>query len=119
MGKGAKHMAKKILRGVSTAILIVAILAVPTAGRAQSAEREDEGVFMLGSIILSIIHVPNKLVTCLATQASAAVFYVGTYGVEGGYEGGTNGKDIGETARKSCKGDWIITPSQVKKDYGS
>lgn len=112
-------MTKKIFRGIGAAILIVAILALPGSGRAQSAEREDDGVFWLGSIILSIFHVPLKLGTCLGTQAIGAVAYASTYGVEGHYDGGTNGKDIGETARKACKGDWFITPAQVKKDYGS
>ena len=111
-------MTNKLLRALATAILIVAMLAIPSAGRAQSAEREDDGVFFLGSVILSILHVPLKLGTCLGTQAISAVSYVSTYGVEGHYDGGTNGRDIGETARRSCKGDWIITPSQVKKDYG-
>ncbi len=34
-----------------------------------------------------------------------------------GHDGGTNGKQIGEVARKACTGDWIITPEQVSKDY--
>lgn len=112
-------MTKKLFRGISAVILIVAILAIPSSGRSQSADREDNGVFVLGSVIFSILHIPLKLATCLGTQASAAVAYTATYGVEGHYDGGTNGKDIGETARRSCKGDWIITPSQVKTDYGS
>jgi hypothetical protein len=53
----------------------------------------------------------------VGTQATAAVAYVGTYGVEGSYDGGTNGRDIGEVARRSCTGDWIIPPEQVKRDY--
>ena len=105
--------------GISAAILAVAILAAPLTARGQSSGQEDNGVFFLGSLLFSIIHVPYKLVTCAATQASSAVFYTATYGVRGHYEGGTNGKDIGETARRSCTGDWIITPDQVKKDYGS
>ena len=118
--KGTMVMKRKLIHGISAAILIVAILAMPVASRAQqSAEREDNGIFVLGSVLLSILHVPLKLVTCVGTQASAAVAYTATYGVEGHYDGGTNGKDIGETARRSCKGAWIITPSQVKSDYGS
>jgi len=118
--KGTMVMKRKLIHGISAAFLIVAILAMPVASRAQqSAEREDNGIFVLGSVLLSILHVPFKLVTCVGTQASAAVAYTATYGVEGHYDGGTNGKDIGETARRSCKGDWFITPSQVKSDYGS
>ena len=113
-------MTRKLIHGIFAAILIVGVLAMPVASRAQqSAEREDNGIFVLGSVLLSILHVPFKLVTCIGTQAGAAVAYTATYGVEGHYDGGTNGKDIGETARRSCKGDWIITPSQVKSDYGS
>lgn len=107
-------MKQKLISVLSITILAAAILAPGTA-RAQ----EDNGVFVLGSVLLSIIHVPYKLVTCAATQASSAVFYTATYGVRGHYDGDTNGKDIGETARRSCTGDWIITPGQVKKDYGS
>ena len=90
----------------------------PFDARAQQSQNED-GVFVLGSILLSILHFPVKLVTCAGTQATAAVAYAATYGVAGNYDGDTNGKDIGETARRSCTGDWIITPQQVKKDYGN
>src|SRR5262245_15547463 len=110
---------KRTMRIISATILIVAVLALPVASRAQqSSEREDNGIFVLGSILLSILHVPMKLVTCVGTQVGAAAAYTATYGVEGHYDGGTNGKDIGETARRSCKGDWIITPSHVRADYG-
>jgi hypothetical protein len=88
-------------------------------GRAQSTGQEDNGIFIVGSVLLSILHVPFKLATCAGTQATAAVFYAGTFGVPGHYDGGTNGKEIGETARRSCTGAWFITPEQVKKDYGS
>ena len=113
-------MKRKLMRIISATVLIVAVLALPATSRAQqSSEREDNGVFVLGSILLSILHVPMKLVTCVGTQVTAAAAYTATYGVEGYYDGGTNGRDIGETARRSCKGDWIITPSQVRADYGS
>jgi hypothetical protein len=45
------------------------------------------------------------------------VAYVATFGVAGNYEGGTNGRQIGEVARKSCTGPWLISPDQVKTDY--
>jgi hypothetical protein len=113
-------MKRKLMRIISATVLIVAVLALPATSRAQqSSEREDNGIFVLGSIFLSILHVPFKLAACSWTQATAAVVYTVTYGVEGNYDGGTNGKDIGETARRSCMGDWIITPSQVRADYGS
>jgi hypothetical protein len=114
-------MKERIVCAISAAIFALVILLAPVASQAQqqSGAQEDNGIFTLGSVILSILHVPYKLVTCAATQASAATFYTTTYGVRGHYEGGTNGKDIGETARLSCMGDWIITPKQLKEDYGS
>jgi len=113
-------MKDRIVRGTIAVIFALVISAIPTLSRAQqAAPQEDNGVFVLGSVILSILHVPYKLVTCAATQASAAAFYTTTFDVPGHYEGGTNGKDIGETARLSCMGSWFITPKQVKDDYGS
>ena len=108
----------KFVSLASVLFLVVAILATPGAVRAQSSAQEDNGIFVLGSVLLSILHIPFKLATCAGTQAGAAVFYAGTFGVPGHYDGGTNGKDIGETARRSCTGDWIITPDHVKSDYG-
>ena len=112
-------MKKRIIPICSAAVLTFALLALPVTGRAQQAPAQDDAAFVLGSILFSIIHVPYKLVTCLGTQASAAVFYTTTFGVPGSYDGGTNGRDIGETARRSCTGAWVITPGQVKADYGS
>ena len=104
---------------LSIAILILSIVAVPTIGRAQQTTlEEDGGAFYLGSFVLSIFQFPLKLATCLGTQAGAAVAYTATYGVPGNYDGNTNGRDIGEVARRSCTGPWVITPQQVKKDYG-
>lgn len=113
-------MKKRLINGLFVAIIAIAVLALPVAGRTQqSPAQEDNGIFVLGSILMSILHVPLKLATCVGTQATAAVAYTATYGVQGHYDGGTNGKDIGETARRSCTGSWFITPSQIKDDYGS
>ena len=111
-------MMKKGKAICSVAILSLAILAAPIAGRAQQADTQDNGVFVLGSILYSILHLPVKLVTCVGTQATAAVAYTATYGVRGNYDGGTNGRDIGEVARRSCTGAWVVTPSQVQSDFG-
>jgi hypothetical protein len=111
-------MMKKGKAFCSVAILALAILAAPIAGRAQQADTQDNGVFVLGSILYSIIHLPVKLATCVGSQATAAVAYSVTYGVRGNYDGGTNGKDIGEVARRSCTGAWVVSPSQVKTDFG-
>jgi hypothetical protein len=120
MTKGIATMKKRLLNGLSVAIIAIAVLALPVGGRTQqSPAHEDNGIFVLGSILMSILHVPLKLATCVGTQATAAVYYTATFGVPGHYDGGTNGKDIGETARRSCTGSWFITPSQIKDDYGS
>jgi hypothetical protein len=104
----------------SAAALVLAILMTPSIGSTQEAgAKEDNGVFVLGSILLSIVHLPFKLATCVGTQAAAAVAYTATFGVPGNYDGGTNGKEIGEVARRSCTGAWFIKPSQIKDDYGS
>ena len=111
-------MKRSILRSTCAGLMLISVLAVPGALRAQqSATQHVDGFSVLGSIVLSVLHVPLKLVTCIGTQAGAAVAYTTTYGVAGNYDGGTNGKEIGEVARRSCTGDWIITPQQVSKDY--
>jgi hypothetical protein len=113
-------MKRHTIVGLSTAILLLNLIATPGVGRAQqTGPQQDEGVFYLGSFVLSLIYLPVKLATCLGTQASAAVAYTATYGVAGDYDGNPNGKEIGEVARRSCTGPWIITPEQVKNDYGS
>ena len=111
-------MKKKNLSKMAAIALTLAIMATPGIGSAQQAAQEESSPFVLGSILLSILHFPVKLVTCVGTQVTGAAAYVATYGVEGAYDGGTNGRDIGETARRSCTGDWVIPASQVRKDYG-
>jgi len=118
--KGITLMKRRLASGLFAVILAATMFIVPGMARAQQAgAQEDDGIFVLGSILLSILHVPVKLATCAGTQATAAVAYTATFGVPGNYDGGTNGKDIGETARRSCTGSWFITPSQVKNDYGN
>jgi len=95
--------------------LAVAVLTTPGLSSAQ----EESSPFTLGSVVLSILHIPVKLVTCVGAQVTGAAAYAATYGVIGHYDGGTNGRDIGETARRSCTGEWVIPASQVRKDYGS
>jgi len=95
-------------------------LAQQTGERAESVSQPRRPNFfhILGSIVFTPIHLVAKTVTCVGTQATAAVAYTTTFGVEGHYDGGTNGRDIGETARRSCTGSWIVRPSQVVRDYG-
>jgi hypothetical protein len=114
-------MKKQIGLIMGAAILTAGLLSANPSGAqdagAPAASRP--GFFsILGSILLTPPHLLYKTVTCVGTQVTAAVPYVATYGVEGAYEGGTNGRDIGETARRSCTGSWIVRPSQVARDYG-
>jgi ABC-type sugar transport system substrate-binding protein len=111
-------MKKRLASGLFAVTLAAAVLIMPGVALAQQAQ-EDNGIFIFGSVLFSILHVPFKLATCVGTQATAAVAYTATFDVPGNYDGGTNGKDIGETARRSCTGSWFIMPSQVKSDYGS
>ena len=108
----------KVVSKLLMVFLVCGMLASPQLVRAQqSAPQSEDGAFFLGSFLFSMLYFPIKLVTCVGTQATAAVAYTATYGVAGNYDGGTNGKDIGEVARRSCTGSWIIPPEQVKKDY--
>jgi len=114
-------MTNKKYSGLFAAILLLSFLGMPSISMAQqpTSRTAEPGFFsVLGSVVLSILHVPFKAVTCVGTQATAAVAYAATVDVEGHYDGGTNGKDIGETARRSCTGSWIVRPSQVARDYG-
>jgi hypothetical protein len=113
------------MKNATVALLAAAFLSfallvpVPRGFAGQSGPAEEPGFFAgLGSIVFSVLLIPTKLVTCLGTQASAAAFYVATYDVKGAYDEGTNGRDIGETARRSCTGSWVVSPQQVARDYG-
>ena len=111
-------MKRSVLRSIRVGLLVITVFGVPGALRAQqSVTQQTDGFSILGSILLSVLHIPLKFVTCVGTQTGAAVAYTATFGVAGNYDGGTNGKQIGEVARRSCTGDWIITPEQVSKDY--
>jgi hypothetical protein len=100
-------------------ILLLSFAATPSVAQESNDGRVRPGFFsVLGSIVFTTLHVPFKAVTCAGTQVTSAVAYAGTFGVEGHYDGGTNGRDIGETARRSCTGSWIVRPSQVARDYG-
>ncbi|MPZ78518.1 MAG: hypothetical protein GEU77_18600 [Deltaproteobacteria bacterium] len=114
-------MKHKIYSNLTVALLILSFVAAPSISMAQQATQRTArpGFFsILGSIVFTTLHVPFKAVTCAGTQVISAFAYTGTFGVEGHYDGGTNGKDIGETARRSCTGSWIVRPSHVVRDYG-
>ncbi len=116
---------------LTATILVLSLLLAANVSQAEELAQQDDpasypatqsrrpGLFhILGSIVFTTLHFPAKLVTCVGTQSVAAVAYTGTFGVEGNYAGGTNGREIGEVARRSCTGPWIVRPSQVVRDYG-
>jgi hypothetical protein len=117
-----KSMKKQLSLIIGTAILAGGLLISANPSVAQEAgdsvQRRPGFFSILGSILLTPLQLVSKTVTCVGTQVTAAVPYVATFGVEGAYDGGTNGRDIGETARRSCTGSWIVRPSQVAQDYG-
>lgn len=116
---------------LTATLLVLSLLLSANVGQAEELAQQDDpasypatqsrrpGFFhILGSIVFTTLHFPAKLVTCVGTQSVAAVAYTGTFGVEGNYAGGTNGREIGEVARRSCTGSWVVRPSQVVRDYG-
>ncbi len=103
---------------VGSGILALALwVVVPSVAWSQQAASGREPAYTVGSFFYSLLYFPVKLTTCVGTQAGAAVAYVATYGVAGNYDGGNNGKEIGEVARATCAGPWVITPGQVKQDF--
>jgi len=111
-------MKNNAVRNILLGLLVTGLVAAPGILHAQESPSQSvDGISILGSVLLSVLHVPLKLVTCVGTQTGAAVAYTATFGVPGNYNGGTNGKQIGEVANRSCTGNWIITPGQVHTDY--
>jgi hypothetical protein len=96
--------------------LAVTLLCPPSVAAQQTGAMEG-GLYVGGSVLLTILYLPIKLTTCVGTQALSAVAYAVTFGVPGGHDGGTTGKEIGEVARKACAGPWVISPEQVQQDY--
>jgi hypothetical protein len=109
-------MKARFTSSLSAFSLAITLLSPPSVAAQQSGSLND-GLYVAGSVLLSLLYLPVKLTTCVGTQAVTAVAYTATYGVPGSYDGGTNGKDIGEVARKACAGSWLISPNQVKRDY--
>ncbi len=124
-------MKQRFYSFLTATLLVLSLLLAANVGQAEELAQQDDpasypatqsrrpGFFhILGSIVFTTLHFPAKLVTCVGTQSVAAVAYTATFGVEGNYAGGTNGREIGEVARRSCTGSWIVRPSQVVRDYG-
>ncbi len=111
-------------------LLVFSLLLWANVSSAQeSAQQVDQGsspagqvrrpgfVGVLGGILLTPFVFVHKLAACVNTQIVAGAAYIATFEVEGNYEGGTNGREIGEVARRSCTGGWWVRPSDVARDY--
>jgi hypothetical protein len=105
---------------LTATVLVFSFLVAPSLSLAGEPmqQRSPGFVHILGGILLTPPVFVGKLVTCVGTQVTAGVAYAATFGVEGNYDDGTNGREIGEVARRSCTGSWWVTPSQVVRDYG-
>jgi hypothetical protein len=107
---------------LAATLVVSGLLGAPSLSRGgesmQQESRRPGFVHILGGILLTPPVFIGKLVTCVGTQVTAGAAYAATFGVEGNYDGGTNGREIGEVARRSCTGPWWVTPSQVVRDYG-
>ena len=114
-----KHKTNLFLIVTLVVFGLLAARSLSLAGQSIQPEPSRPGfVHILGGILLTPPVFIGKLVTCVGTQVTAGVAYAATFGVEGNYDGGTNGREIGEVARRSCTGPWWVTPSQVARDYG-
>src|SRR5713226_3663523 len=116
-GERRSSMQRKTASWIIGIALVLALLLAPYPIQAQQVGSQDDGIYYAGSFIFSLFYFPLKLVSCVGTQVLADTAYIATYQVPGNYEGGTNGKQIGEVALGACTGSWVIRPDQVKKDY--
>jgi hypothetical protein len=114
-----KHRANSLLIATLVVSGLLATSSLSIAGQSMQQEAPRPGfIHILGGILLTPPVFVGKLATCVGTQVTAGVAYAATFGVEGNYDGGTNGREIGEVARRSCTGPWWVRPSQVARDYG-
>ena len=108
-------------RTFNAALLLSALLFVsPGAVRAQDEAADSQPPnfgHYVGSVFLSLFHVPYKAVMCVSGQVLGGAAYIMTAGVPGNYSGETNGEDIGTIAAASCAAPWIISPREISKDY--
>lgn len=111
-------MNQKIVAGICVIGLILALL-VPSLVQAQDATPEEGNTayYAVGSVFLSLLYLPIKLVTCVSVQTVTTPIYLFTNRVPGNFEGGTNGKEIAEIGRASCVSPWVVPFDQVKEDY--
>jgi outer membrane protein OmpA-like peptidoglycan-associated protein len=100
---------RKIVSKLCALAFLLGILSAPSLAAARQAASEDDAIiYYAGSAILSLIHIPMKLTTCVGTAVIAGVAYTTVYQVPGGFE---------EVAREACAGSWLVTSSRVKEDY--
>ena len=98
--------------------LALGLLLLPLSAGAQESKPDGPQLGShVGSVVLSVFYFPIRLATCVGTQFVTAPAYVITDNVPGNFEGGTNRKEIAEVSRGACASPWVITPSQLFRDY--
>lgn len=111
-------MKRRIVSKICNLGLLFSLLLPPYLAVAQPSNSEDEDViYYVGSTVLSLIHIPMKLTSCVGTSVITGIAYATLYQVPGGFEEGTTGKEIGEVAREACSGSWLVASSRAKEDY--
>ena len=111
-------MERKVTFWICVISLTLGLLLVPPAVRAQEPKSEGPQLGShVGSVFLSLFYIPIRLVTCVGTQFVTAPTYLITGDVPGNFEGGRDGRQIAEVSKGACTSSWVITPSQLSKDY--
>ena len=110
-------MDKRIVSTICSLGLFFSLLLSPSLAVAeQSGSEEEDAIYYVGSAVLSLIHFPMKLTSCVGTSAVVGVAYVTVYQVPGGFEGDITGEELGEVASEACTGSWIVASSRVRDD---
>lgn len=111
-------MDNRIVSKICSLGLFLSLLLPPSLSVAQQSgsEEEEKAIYYVGSAVLSLIHFPMKLTSCVGTSTIAGVAYVTVYQVPGGFGEGITGKQIGEVAREACTGSWIVASDRAKTD---
>jgi len=111
-------MHRKIVSWICVISLVFGLLTVPLSAMAQDKTTTGAKVGrVFASIFLSVFYIPIRFVTCVGTQAVVAPAYLITGDVPGNFKGGTNRKEIAEVSKEACRSMWVVTPTQLRKDY--
>ena len=111
-------MHQKIVSWICVISLVFGLLAFPLSAMAQ--ERSSAGATIgsvAGSFVFSLFYFPIRMLTCVGTQTVTAPTYWITGDVPGNFKGGTNRKEISEVSKGACTSSWVVTPSDLRRDY--